>query len=201
MKFNVMCFLVLSVVFVGSIQAEDTSRKGKWDLFLNFQNFDSATVESGSEDLEIDSYSLSGIGLAYYMSDDLAVNLEFLGGETEFNRKTESGVDDALAIDASVVMLNVNLDYNASMLSLFEDKLTPYISGGLGVYAFSEETNDVKDEYDTSSNACFNAGAGLRFQFNEDIYIKAGYRSFNTKIKDSGSDNFGGFSFTFGWVF
>ena len=202
MKLNLCVLMMVGLLFSSSnAQNTEVSRTKKFDIFTNVQTFDSSSFVTGNEKLDVDTYAMVGIGLSYYLDDDLSVNLELMGGETEFDRDSDDDTKDAKAIDANMALININLDYTASWLSMFENRLSPYISGGFSYLFFSEETDDEDDEYSTSSSPGFNAGAGLKFDINSKLYIKGGYRVFRAKIEDSNWQEFDGASITCGWVF
>ncbi len=188
-----------AVVNAQELDSDLESRAGKFDAHLLVQTMDArrVTVNSGARELDIESVGMSGVGVSYYLTEDLAASLEFLTGATEFD-DNDSGLE---AIDAGLFMLNLNVDYYVSALSMFDNKLTPYVSGGVGCLTFAEEVDDADDDYDSSTDMAFNLGAGLRYDFNKDIFIRGGYRLIATEIKDSGTENFNCINLALGWVF
>ena len=157
---TILC-LVAFIMMSSVCSAQEWSRSGKKEIYGVFQTMsgysEDATIFGTPVEAGIDDATAYGFGLGYNIDDHWNVNTDFLFSSLDAyikigpSKSTDSG---------DMFLWDVNLDYN-----VFEDRLTPFVSGGIGL-ALIESTSEF----------AFNLGAGARWDITDNIFLKAMYR-------------------------
>jgi opacity protein-like surface antigen len=187
-----------------SVGAEEWSRAGRFELFLFGQGMaeDQAheTVGGVRVTSEVDDFIAYGIGGGYHINDYLSVNVDLFGASTDLK---VSGGALTLKEDSDVSGLDLNID-----LFPFPGRFSPFVTAGIGYVTFFEDIDDDDDCYcyydadEFSSEFSFNAGAGIRWDFSDHLFVKALYRATWTDLEDTNeSFKFHGFSMFAGYLF
>jgi opacity protein-like surface antigen len=182
-------FSLVLVLICSSGFAADFSRAGTIEFGGVFKGFAGKTVDASIErrsgDLELDSIFGGGINLGYHFSDHLNVNTDFVFSRADVSF-SGSGLD--LEDDADFLAWMVNLDYY-----ILPTRFTPFVTGGLGLLSLNNENDDdwfvfypQRREISLSEvNLLWNAGAGVRWDPIEHLYIKLAYRLNGTELEYS----------------
>lgn len=159
-KLSVVLFLALAVgCFAGSVLAEDLAGR-----------FSVGVVGGGvfPKDSEIDSTFYVGGNLAYGVNEYIA-----LGGEVGYSSwdVEEVGVDYG-EIRAVPLLADLYLRYPVEM---GENKLVPYVVGGLGVVFYDYKESSFLKQYgvtvDVDPSFALKLGGGLEYFFTKNIAL------------------------------
>ncbi|MHC4155571.1 MAG: outer membrane protein [Planctomycetota bacterium] len=178
--------------------AQEWSRRRRAELFgiVGPMSGDETEYADLSADVEFDDTVLYGFGYGYNLDDHFNINTELLFGSTDIDGQV---IGIPLGGDADIVVWNINADYN-----VFKGRLTPVISGGIGVVRLDGdlEAPGVPSESFDESNFSYNLGAGLRWDLEQNIHLKAMYRWLWTELEEADDEmQFDGFYFAVGILF
>lgn len=174
--------------------AQEWNRKGKTDLYGIFQTMGGGNASGSGYDIDIDDTTVYGFGIGYNLDNHWNINTELLFGSTDLAGTLGAASDTA---DADIVLWNVNLDYN-----ILEDRLTPVVSGGIGIMNYNGSGGGSVFSTDFSeSNFSYNFGAGLRYDITDNLMLKAMYRITWSEIENAGDTDFDGVMVSIGYMF
>lgn len=173
----------------------DWSRAGRHEIFGAVQTLGSDTV-SGSDagipiEMEIDSTVLFGLRLGTNITDHWNLNTDLLFGSADLTGRIFT---IPVPGDVDVVFWNVNVDYN-----FFKHRLTPLVSGGLGLGSFSGDWAGGGDISETDFT--YNFGVGGRWDVSENLAVKLLYRITWTELEDFDTAQFDGATFNVAYMF
>jgi opacity protein-like surface antigen len=161
--------------------------------------------------LQIENTTLLGVQFGYNLREQLSLNMEFAYGRPDFKgswgNKTFSGNGDIFTGD-------LNVEYN-----VLKKPFTPFVGAGVGFMYFDSQirkgtpetycwwdywwgyyycttTQDTRD----TTEFTYNVAAGLRWDMNETLFMKASYRAMWADIGASGRTLFPQYIITFGWM-
>jgi opacity protein-like surface antigen len=182
----VSLFWAILFTAVGHIHAQGP-RAGKFELGGAFEWFGGQRIDSRigdqSGELELDDLFTGGIQFGYNFTDHININTELMGGVADL---TFSGDGVSLSDEADFIAWTVNVDYY-----ILPTRLTPYVSAGVGLISLD---NEYYDDYwwyvyprdrelpVSEVNFLWNAGAGLRWDPIEHLFIKLAYRLHGTDL-------------------
>jgi len=188
-KFSTIAIISLLVfAMTASIcNAQDWSRGGKSELFGMIQQIGSEEVKYKLPpamlpvSLDIDNAFVYGIGYGYNMNDHWNINADLLFGSADTDVKVSNVTVETEDMD--YVLFNVNLDYN-----LWKSRFTPLVTGGIGIMDFGIDTTavGVGDVHD--SDLSYNLGVGIRWDVEDNMFLKAVYRTTWSEFVDADAD-------------
>ena len=197
---NIAIFLLVFSVTAGICTAQEYSRNGKSELFGTIQTLGSEDVDYLFPDrlpitLDLDSTAVYGIGYGYNFTDHWNLNTDLLFGSTDADIKIGgTTVGDE---DMDYVLWNVNLDYN-----ILKNRLTPLVTGGIGLMDFNINTKATGLGEVQESNVSFNLGAGVRWDVKDNMLLKLIYKATWTELNHADNDQrFDGVSFSVAYMF
>jgi opacity protein-like surface antigen len=202
--FNIMvlCLFVLAVT-AGICSAQEWSRKGKSEIFGTIQGFSGDTIDYSFPDrlpvrFDLDSTTLYGFGYGYNFTDHWNLNTDLLFGtaDTDVQTISRSSYVTVETKDMDYVLWDVNLDYN-----FLKGRLTPLVTGGIGLVNFSIVTSSNAGEVHESDFSC-NLGAGVRWDVRDNIFMKLMYRTTWTEADNADNNQrFDGVNFSLAYMF
>lgn len=197
---NIIIFLLVITISAGFCSAQEFSRKGKTEIFgtilrLGSDNADFSPPNLVPVTLDLNSATVYGIGYGYNFTDNWNLNTDILFGSSDMDIEI-AGIT-AGDEEMEYVLWNVNLDYN-----ILKGRLTPLVTGGLGIMNFSTNTKATGVGEIHESDISFNLGAGVRWDIKDNIMLKALYKATWTEIDDADNDQrFDGVSFSVAYMF
>lgn len=192
--------LLVFIMTAGICNAQEWSRKGKSEFFgtilwLGSDNADFSPPNFLPVRLDFDNTTVYGVGYGYNMTDNWNLNTDMLFGTADTDIKIADMKVGTEEMD--YVLWNVNLDYN-----IFKSRLTPLVTGGIGFMNFSIDTNTTGVGEIHESNFSFNLGAGVRWDVEDNIFLKAIYKATWSEINHADNDQrFDGVSFSLAYMF
>ena len=147
-------------------RADDAGRAGRHDFFVlgHFSSYNETEVEGTTPpvDVEYDQTFGIGLGYGYNLSDHWNVNGTVVAGEATFDiGPFGQGVEER----STFIAPDLNVDWNIT-----DAAFTPFLTAGAGAMIF---TGGEIDEVDFS----YGAGAGVRWDFSDDAFLKLWYRA------------------------
>lgn len=126
------------------------------------------TDASGTTRLRLEDTGLGGVGFAYHFNDFIAVHADFLFGPATFTVQPPGAPSYEFGNDAWIHSGRFNLDYN-----IINRRLTPFLTAGIGYqYMQVNEYFDNGYSYYNETDFTWNVGAGLRWNINNNFFIK-----------------------------
>jgi opacity protein-like surface antigen len=211
--------MVLVVLAMSSTAAAQSDRGGMWEfgLMLNHAGSESLSAEGGST-LDIESSRGYGLNLAYNFNSRLAIGGEFNWASPDYSAVI---VPDGIGLPETI---NYKLDSYSFIIkgtfNLLEGPITPYVEAGLG---WTEIDSNIQDQppltgcwwdpwwgyicdtfYSTYSKSqeSFSGAAGLRWDIDNGLTLKAAYGVLNVKAsRASGDANFEMYRVDLAWRF
>jgi opacity protein-like surface antigen len=142
----------------------------------------------GDTKFKMDDTGLGGLGVAYHFNDFLAVHADFMFGNVQFSGDAplRSGGSFRIEQDAFITTGRFNLDYN-----IINRRITPFVTAGLGYQYLETELKQLppvttcwwdpwwgwvcasSHPYVSELYFTWNAGAGVRWNITDEIFIKA----------------------------
>jgi opacity protein-like surface antigen len=187
-KLSIVTIISLLVVTIMTnlCNAQDEqqwSRKGKNELFGTFQKMGGETVCYSFPDilpvkLDFDSTTVYGAGYGYNLNDHWNINTDLLFGYADTEVKI---VDVAVEnVEMDYILWDINVDYN-----FLKGRLTPLVTGGIGLMDFSINTTATGVGRENESNFSYNLGAGVRWDVMDNLLLKVLYRTTKTEFDDN----------------
>jgi opacity protein-like surface antigen len=198
----ILCFLAFAVT-AGTCSAQGWSRKGKSEIFGAIQGMSSDTGEYSFPErfpvrFDMDSTTVYGIGYGYNFSDHWNLNTDLLFGTADTDIQTISNARFVTieSKDMDYVLWDVNVDYN-----FLKGRLTPLVTGGIGLVNFSIVTTSAVGEVH-ESDFSYNLGAGVRWDATDNIFLKLIYRTTWTELDGADNDQrYDGVNFSVAYMF
>lgn len=177
----------------GMTTDDSALRGGKWETRLGVLFQDSTDVSfDGGTTADIDSEVGFRIGMSRHLSDhfELGLNLDWLKPDYDANLRGDA-LGEVFPASGDLEYTNVSLDVTYNILS---DNFTPFLLGGAGwswvdtnIATEPPETGCWWDPWwglvcesfqntRTIDGFTYEAGAGLRYDFNESYALSASYR-------------------------
>lgn len=151
------------------------------------------------DDIEIDfdDTGFFGLGAGYHFSESLAVQAEILYANPKI--VAQQGTTPSQRDHADLFFGSVNLVYDVMHIDLGTGQLVPQLSGGLGFMHVNGGPHNV--DFDGTELA-YNAGAGVRWDVKDWLFVSAIYRGIWTKLEPTDENIcMDGFTFSVGLVF
>jgi opacity protein-like surface antigen len=183
----IICLCLIATTASAQEYYDFNKRSGKWELSLFIQQTGDQTVDF-TDTLSLDVDSQTGWGFQFGYNFDQHWNLSFAVDSYKADYRTRGIVDkDGNPADFTHEMNSFSGQFNATY-HFMTGRFTPYIEAGLGwTYLDSNISNGryyyncgfyycyyYGDTYDDSSFS-YHTGAGLRYEFENKVFIKAGY--------------------------
>jgi opacity protein-like surface antigen len=159
---------------------------------------------------EIENTAMLGVQFGYNVREQLNLNLEFGFGKPDYKgtwgRQSFRGTGNLFTGD-------LNVEYN-----IFKKPFTPYVGAGLGLMYFDSNipqgSPDVWCWWDyywgyvctttqssrDTTEFTYNLAGGVRWDINETLFMKFGYRAMWASVGPNGAEIFPQYILTFGWV-
>jgi opacity protein-like surface antigen len=174
------------------------SRSGKSEIYGMIQTMSGNTSDFSSSTYtiensgEFDDSTVFGFGIGSNFTDHWNVNMDLLFGSSDFTRiRQRPGYSSTSVGDCDLFFWDINVEYN-----VFADRLTPLVTGGIGLANFS--IGSLISETDFT----YNLGAGGRWDITDNIFVKALYRITWTELEDAKSNvDFDGICLSVGYMF
>jgi opacity protein-like surface antigen len=156
--------------------------------FLSSSDINATSPGGSNVKIKMADTGLGGFGLAYHFSDHFSVRGDFMFGSATFegNEPIQGGGTLNVKQNAFIQTGRLNLDYN-----IINRRITPFVTAGIG-YQYLETTLQNASPvtgcywnpwwgwvcYQTKPSAwetdfAWNAGAGLRWNINDNLFVKA----------------------------
>lgn len=191
-KFSTVAVLcLLAFVMTNTIcQAQEWGRKGKKEIYGIFQTMGGGEATGSGMTFDFDDTNVYGFGIGYNIDNHWNINTDFLFGSTDID------ITGAVATagDSDLFLWDVNLDYN-----LLEDRLTPFVTIGIGIFSNSGDLNNGLSFSET--NFSWNWGAGGRWDITDKIFLKAMYRFIYHDMEDLDGPDYDGVMISLGCMF
>lgn len=153
-----------------STLAQDFSREGKWSIGLLGQYLmsedASAEVAGVTADVSLDSVYGGGIAVGYDITDHFTVGLDAWGGTGDIKG---SALGTSRKDSIGIMGANTWVDYN-----ILSSRFTPFITANVGLLSMF---GDIEGISASETDFLFGAGAGARWDFNDQWFAKATYRA------------------------
>lgn len=198
---RLVAILASSCLTLALAATAHADRAGRWEA--SAQIIGSSSESSGGEmgsGLDVDSDIGFAFGFAYNFNEHFAMGMDFsfLNPDYEATIETEDG--DTITIDHEMDVFNGNL---YGTWNFMEGPFTPYVQAGMGwTYIDSNVADGLPSTgcwwdpwwgyvcanfYDTYDDTSFSygAGAGLRYEFGNGMFVKGSY---NVMELDGGGD-------------
>lgn len=191
-------------------------RAGRWEATA--QIIGSSSESSGAEmasGLDVDSDIGFAFGFAYNFNEHLAMGMDFSFLNPDYEATLETDDGDIVTIDHEMDVFNGHL-YGA--WNFMQGPFTPYVTAGLGwTYVDSNVSDGLPSTgcwwdpwwgyvcanfYDTYDDTRFSygAGAGLRYEFGNGMFMKGSYNLMEIDGEGNGADpSFDMWRLEFGW--
>jgi opacity protein-like surface antigen len=176
-KWVVGVLLVTIVVSTANAVDKEWSRAGRLEAFplIQFMGNNEGPWHDGVAEGEIESTVLFGGGVGFNLNDHLNVHGDLQIGRTELMLHPVGLPDNQYEEGATVWFGDINLDYN-----ILKSRLTPLVTGGIG---FAKWRNH---EISTGEiHWAANAGAGVRWDINDNLALRVTYRSTWTELHNA----------------
>ena len=191
MRQNIATFIVVTALILTSSAVAQTSRDDKWEgtLQLLGTSAESSNGEMGSS-IDVDSAVGLGFGFAYNFNEHFAIGFDGSWVKPNYTAVFNTEEDGLQTLRHKMTVFNGQINGTWNILS---GPFTPYLQAGLGwTYIDSNVTDGppvtgcwwdpwwgyiCSGFYNTYSTTEFSWGAeaGLRYEFNNDMFIKGGY--------------------------
>jgi opacity protein-like surface antigen len=168
--------LLVTVVVSPARAADGTwSRAHRLEAFpmIQFLGGDEAPWNDGADDGKIEDTVLFGGGLGFNLNDHLNINGDLTVGRTEVVLSPPGYPDIHYFTQGATLWLgDINLDYN-----ILKNRLTPLVTGGIGFAKWRNHAESVGEIH-----WAYNLGAGVRWDFTDNLALRVIYRSTWTEL-------------------
>jgi len=171
-KIIVLNLLIFAVSFK-VCSAQEWSRSKKREIFGTFQTLGGGDSSGLGITASFDDAAVYGFGIGSNFNDHFNLNTDFLFGSTAV---TATGYGTTVKVDTNFFLWDLNLDYN-----VLKSRLTPVVTGGIGLFNFSGSGYDESD-------FSYNVGFGGRWDISDKFAIKALYKLTWTALENSDSN-------------
>lgn len=222
MKFYLARILILtSCLFTGlNTHAFSDSRSEKWEFFLapQFTNSKVLQFNNGAE-ADINEHSGLGFGMGYNLNHHVELALLFAAGNSNYTGTRI--LDDGSNTEQKFIsnLYTSSIDFSATY-NFSKKAFTPWVSASIGsTYIDSGiPTGDIDTfcwwdpwlwtyicaptaRTYTTTEFHYSAGAGLRYDFNRQFYIKGGVNQKYIDLHTSNTPDFTTWQIIFGLMF
>ncbi len=175
-KWVVAILAVTAVASVGYAEEKPWRRAYTSDIYAIFQILGSDKVSAldGFGEAGVDTTPIYGFGIGHNFNDHLNLNTEIMLGWWDTTESWPSLPGVVIEHkDDSMYLWEVNLDYN-----IFKGRLTPLVSGGIGVLGYNGEDRIHEVHF------AYNVGGGVRWDIAEHFALRVLYRSTRWEIEN-----------------
>lgn len=165
--------VVVLTICATSVASEDEpwSRIYRSEVYGIFQILGEDTVSAENDygvpgEITTDTTPVYGVGMGLNVTEHLNVNTEIMLGWMDGKDTSPDWETPVRYDDDSVYLWNVNLDYN-----ILKGRLTPVVSGGVGVLGYNGD-NRVHEVHFAG-----NLAAGIRWDVTDHFAVRVLYRS------------------------
>jgi opacity protein-like surface antigen len=190
---TIIILSLLAFVLTSAVSsAQEYSRKGQGEFYGILQTLGGGEATASDRWVEFDDTNVYGIGIGGNITDHWNVNMDFLFGSTDL----EPGGPAATATsgDTNIWLWDINIDYN-----ILNQRLTPLVTGGIGLLGFSGDFNNGSSF--SESNFSYNLGVGGRWDVADNIFVKVVYKKIWTDLEDMDGPDFDGINLNVGLKF
>jgi opacity protein-like surface antigen len=138
---------------------------------VGFRASDSLENEITEETIDIDNTSSFGFIMSMKYDDNTTYDLYFSRQETDLLPENTGSASNDLGVRIDYIQIGGTVDYQTG-------KLSPFVTGGLGVTRFSATDQDLS----TESNFSLSVGGGLKVPITENVGLRLEGRVFGTAI-------------------
>jgi opacity protein-like surface antigen len=194
-----------------------SDREGRWESTLGLYSTgpEDAAGTNGSS-VDIDTGFGLGFSAAYNFTQHLAIRFDGAWSRADYdavlNTESEGLVDINHRLTAFTGQVN-------GVWNVFDAALTPYLQAGFGWTYIDSNVSDgspvtgcwwdpwwgyvCSNFYETydETNFSWNAGVGLRYEFDSSMFIRGGWERLNIDGGDGVDPGFDAFRLEFGWMF
>ncbi len=126
--------LLISCMFItpagAEIFIEDSSRKGRFEMFLLTNWIDSNQIDfQGGSEIGLDKDFGLGFGFAYNLNEHIALGANFIWNSSKYDVSTFSDTGDPVNMSGR---LDSNKMHFTATYYFFDKIITPFITGGFG---------------------------------------------------------------------
>jgi len=200
-------------------QAFSGSRVDKWEFFLTPQVTNSKALQfDGGSEANINKQTGIAFGFGYNLNANVELDVQFSSNNANYTITAiaENPSDPPIKSSASLYTSSINLGVTYNFL---KGPLTPYVSANIGsTYIdsgiptgnittgcywypyYGYVCGPIAETY-TSTEFNYGAGIGLRYDFNQKVYIKGGVAQNYIDINSSNTPDFTTYQFTMGFMF
>lgn len=195
--------LFLLTFFLLSPASAQSDRQGTWQVSFTPQYIASKSLSFGDRgDVDFNDRSGWGIGVGYNVSPYISLDLNFLSTNGSYNGTVNE--TNGTVSKYSGNMYSSSIDF-ALTYNILDDNFTPYLSANMGS-SFIDSGVATGDYYSgtcydpwygyypcldaathTTTKFHYGAGVGLRYDFENRLFIKGGV---NANVLDFNSDQF-----------
>jgi opacity protein-like surface antigen len=197
---RVLASVVVTILASISVIADASNRdqRGEWAVqaLYNLSDKQNGEFDSG---MDVDSSVGFGFSLGYNFTSNLALSGEFGYMKPDYKATFVSDEGETKVIDHRMSIFNSQLN---GIYNFGSGAFTPYVQAGLGFTYFDSNVatdsprtgcwwtwygyvcSSYYDTYDTT-NFSYNLGAGLRYEFNRNTFVRGGM----SRTWMNGSDN------------
>lgn len=217
-NFSLRIGAIIALVFGTSAIAAESDRGGRWEgtLQLIGSSSESSSGENGAA-IDFDSDTGWALGITYNFNQRLAVGFDASFLSPKYSAVVVPDSGPAVTVDHKADVFNGALN---GTWNLLPGNFTPYLQLGVGwTYVDSNVVDGLPSTgcwwdpwwgyvcanfYDTYDDNRFswNGGAGLRFEFQNDFFLKASYNKVFIDGGNNASDpDFDLWKVELGWMF
>lgn len=199
-----VAIVVVACMAVLSGQEAVADREGTWEATVQVigNSSESSSGENGSG-VDVDSDIGFGFGFAYNLSENFALGADFSFLNPDYDATIVPDVGPAYSIDHEMDVFNSQV-YAA--WNFMEGPFTPFVQAGIGwTYIDSNVADGLPSTgcwwdpwwgyvcanfYDTYDDTSFSygAGAGLRYEFGNGLFVKGAYNFMKIDASGDGAD-------------
>ncbi len=201
MRFITLFLLTCLMVWPASAESD---REGAWQVTFTPQYVASRSLSFGDKgDIDFNDRSGWGFGIGYNFSTYVALDLTFMSTNGSYNGTANESNGSVTQYSGNMYSSSVDL---ALTYNIMDDDFTPYISANIGS-SFIDSGVTTGNYYEgtcydpwygywypcvdaqtyTTTKFHYGAGAGLRYDFENRLFIKGGV---NVNVLDFDSDQF-----------
>ena len=201
MRFNF--YLLLILLLISPISA-DSNREGAWQFSFTPQYIASKALSFGDNgDVDFNDRSGWGFGVGYNFTDYVSADLNFISSNGSYNGSVNESNGTVSKYSGNMYSSSVDL---ALTYNIIDDNFTPYLTANIGSsfmdsgvptgnyyggtcydpwYGYYYSCVDA--ETHTKVTFHYGAGAGLRYDFKNKLFVRGGV---NVNVLDLNSEEF-----------
>jgi opacity protein-like surface antigen len=194
-----------------------TEREGRWESTLGVYLTGPETAEgTNASSVDIDTGFGVGFGAAYNFTQHLAIRFDGAWSRADYDAVLDTDAEGLVDINHRLTAFTGQIN---GVWNIFDAALTPYLQAGFGWTYIDSNVSDgspvtgcwwdpwwgyiCSNFYETydETNFSWNAGAGLRYEFNSSMFLRGGWERLNIDAGDGADPSFDAFRLEFGWMF